>query len=106
MNEHHAAIQALRTALDDSTAQQQDVLDVLYVLGRSLETIGRVGQALEVYHRVNHANPTFRDVADRLRELEQTPKQSSHKGKSVNEKHSWFSSLVDNVHRFLMGSQK
>ncbi|MDF0675138.1 MAG: AAA family ATPase [Nitrospira sp.] len=106
MNEHHAAIQAFRTALEDPTAQQQDVFEVLYVLGRSLETIGRVDQALEVYHRVNHVTPTFRDVANRLRELERTPKQSSHMGKSVNEKHAWFGSVVDNVHRFLIGSQK
>lgn len=106
MKEHHAAIQAFRTALEDPTVLQQDTLDVLYVLGRSLESIGRVGQALEVYHRINHVTPTFRDVANRLRELQQPSKQVSHKGKSVTGKHSWFSGVVGNVQRFLIGSQK
>lgn len=106
MKEHHAAIQAFRTALEDPTAMQQDLLDVLYVLGRSLESVGRVGQALDVYYRISHAIPTFRDVANRLRELQQTAKQSSHKGNSATERHSWFSSVVDNVQRFLIGNQK
>ena len=106
MKEHHAAIQAFRTALEDPTVLQQDTLDVLYLLGRSLESVGRVGQALEVYHRINHVTPTFRDVANRLRELQQPSKQVSHKGKSVTGKHSWFSGVVGNVHRFLIGSQK
>jgi general secretion pathway protein A len=106
MKEHHAAIQAFRTALEDPTVLQQDTLDVLYVLGRSLESVGRVGQALEVYHRINHVTPTFRDVANRLRELQQPSKQVSHKGKSVTGKHSWFSGVVGNVQRFLIGSQK
>ena len=39
MKEHHAAIQAFRTALG-SHGPQQDI-DVLYVFGRSLESIGR-----------------------------------------------------------------
>lgn len=106
MKEHHAAIQAFRTALDDPTALQQDLLDVLYVLGRSLESVGKAGQAMEVYHRINHSTPTFRDVATRLRELQQTPKQPSHEGKSITDKHSWFSGVMSNVQRFLIGSQK
>lgn len=106
MKEHHAAIQAFRTALEDPTALQHDILDVLYVLGRSLESVGRAGQALEVYHRINHVAPTFRDVANRLREMQQTPKQSNRKRESVTEKHSWFSGVVDNVQRFLIGSRK
>ncbi len=106
MKEHHAAIQAFRTALEDPTALQQDTLDVLYVLGRSLESVGKAGQALEVYQRINHVTPTFRDVANRLRELQQPLKQTSHKGKSLTGKHTWFGGVVDNVQRFLIGSRK
>ncbi len=106
MKEHHAAIQAFRTALEDPTVLQQDTLDVLYVLGRSLESVGRAGQALEVYQHINHVTPTFRDVANRLLELQRAPKQSSHKGESATEQHSWFSSVVGNVQRFLIGSRK
>jgi general secretion pathway protein A len=106
MNEHHAAIQAFRTALEDPTALRQDILDVLYVLGRSLESIERTDQALEVYHRINHSTPMSRDVENQLRDLQQAPKQSSHQGTSTMQQHSWFGSVVDHVQRFLIGSQK
>jgi type II secretory pathway predicted ATPase ExeA len=106
MKEQHAAIQAFRTALDDPTASQQDILDVLYLLGRSLESVGKASQAVEVYHRINHSTPTFRDVASRLRELQQTPKRSSLKGKSTTEKHSWFSGVMESLQYFLIGSRK
>jgi type II secretory pathway predicted ATPase ExeA len=106
MKEHHAAIQAFRTALDDPTAVQHDILDVLYVLGRSLESIGKASQALEVYHRINQSTPTYRDVASRLRELQPTQKQSSPKGRSTTEQHSWFSGVLDTVQRIFIGSRK
>jgi type II secretory pathway predicted ATPase ExeA len=106
MKEHHAAIQAFRTALEDPTVLQQDTLDVLYVLGRSLESVGKAGQALEVYQRIHHVTPTFKDIANRLRELQQPPKQMSHKGRSLTGKHTWFGGVVDNVQRFLIGSRK
>jgi type II secretory pathway predicted ATPase ExeA/TolA-binding protein len=106
MKEQHAAIQAFRAALDDPTASQQDILDVLYLLGRSLESVGKASQAVEVYQRIKDSNPTFRDVANRLRELQQTPKRSSPKGKSTTEKHSWFSGVMESLQHFLIGSQK
>ncbi len=106
MKEHHAAIQAFRTALDDSTAPQQDILDVLYALGRSLESIGKAGQAVDVYHRIHQSAPTYRDVTSRLRELQSTQKQSSPNKKSATEQHSWIAGIVETVQRLLIGSRK
>ena len=106
MKEHHAAIQAFRAALNDPMAMQQDILDVLYMLGRSLESVGLTGQALEVYDRINQSTSTYKDVVNRLRELQQMPKPSSHKGQACTEKHSWFNGVVDHLQRFLIGSQK
>jgi type II secretory pathway predicted ATPase ExeA len=106
MKEYHAAIQAFRTALDDPTATQQDMLDVLYVLGRSLESIGKAGQAVDVYHRINQLAPTYRDVASRLRGLQSPQKQSSPKWQSAAEPHSWIRGAIKTVQRFLIGSQK
>ncbi len=106
MKEHHAAIQAFRTALDDPTAPQQDMLDVLYVLGRSLESIGKTGQAVDVYHRINQVAPTYRDVTSRLREAQSSRKQSSPKLKSATEQHSWITGMADTVQRFFIGSRK
>jgi len=45
-------------------------------------------------------------IRHRVREPQQTLNQSIRKGKSATEKRSWFSSAVDNVHRFLIGSRK
>lgn len=104
MKEYHAAVQAFRTALDDPKVGQHDILDVLYVLGRSLESIGKASQALEIYHRINQSTPTYRDVANRLRELQ--PVQVNRQGKSSTEKHSWFSGVIGTVQRVLVGRQK
>lgn len=106
MKEHHAAIQAFRTALDDPTVPQQDMLDVLYVLGRSLESIGKADQAVEVYHRITQVAPTYRDVASRLEEAQSPRKHSSQKLKSATEHHSWVTGLADAVQRLFVGSRK
>lgn len=103
MKEQHAAIQAFRTALEDPAALQHDISDVLYALGRSLESVGKGGQALDVYHRIHQSTPAFRDVANRLRELQQTMKQSSQ---SDRERYSWLGNVVGSMRRFLIGGRK
>lgn len=95
MREPHAAIQAFRTALSDTAALPRDTTEVLYFLGRSLESVGKASQALEVYRRIDHATPAFRDVASRVQELEESSR-----------KPSWLGGVVDNFQRFLIGSQK
>jgi tetratricopeptide (TPR) repeat protein len=106
MREPHAAIQAFRTALNDKSALPRDMMDVLYFLGRSLESIGKTNQAVEIYHRIDHSTPSFRDVATRLEGLRRAPRQPRKTEQSAAGKHSWFSGVVDNFQRFLIGSQK
>lgn len=106
MRDPHAAIQAFRTALNDTAALPRDMTDVLYFLGRSLESVGKSSQALEIYHRIDHSTPSFRDVASRLRELKESSTEASKPEKPTSGKHSWFSGVVDNFQRFLVGSQK
>jgi tetratricopeptide (TPR) repeat protein len=106
MREPHAAIQAFRTALNDKSALPRDMMDVLYFLGRSLESIGKTSQAVEIYHRIDHSTPSFRDVATRLEGLRRAPRQARKTEQSAAGKHSWFSGVVDNFQRFLIGSQK
>ncbi|MEK9142308.1 MAG: hypothetical protein AAB308_14735, partial [Nitrospirota bacterium] len=77
-----------------------------YVLGRSLESIGKADQAVDVYHRINQSAPRYRDVTSRLRELQAPRKQSSPKWKSATEQHSWITGVVDTVQRFFIGSRK
>jgi general secretion pathway protein A len=106
MREPHAAIQAFRTALNDTAALPGDMMDVLYFLGRSLESVGKASQALEIYHRIDQLTPSFRDVASRLRELTRASREAGRMPTPTSGKHSWFSGVVDNVQRFLIGSQK
>jgi type II secretory pathway predicted ATPase ExeA len=106
MREPHAAIQAFRTALNDTAAVPRDMMDVLYFLGRSLESIGKTSQAVEIYQRINHSTPSFRDVTTRMEELNGAPRQPRKTEQSAAIKHSWFGGVVDNFQRFLIGSQK
>ncbi len=106
MREPEAAIQAFCTALDDSTAQPNETWDVLYCLGRSLESIGKRDQAREVYDRINQSTPSFRDVPNRLKQLALPLKPSQKDDEQLTGTHSWFGGMMDNVQRFLIGSQK
>ncbi|UVT14488.1 MAG: AAA family ATPase [Nitrospira sp.] len=106
MKEPHAAIHAFRTALQDEKASPGDTIDALYFLGRSLESVGQDGEAFDVYRQIEQATPTFRDVANRTRELRTILKQSAKTRETAMGKDSWFSSVIDNFQRFLIGSQK
>lgn len=106
MREPQAAIQAFRTALEDSMAGPNEVMDVLYCLGRSLESVGKVDQAREVYAQINQSAPAFRDVANRLTQVKESPKPPRKVDEQFSAKPSWVSGMIDNVHRFLIGSQR
>ncbi len=106
MREPQAAIQAFRTALEDPMAGPNEVMDVLYCLGRSLESVGKVDQAREVYAQINQSAPAFRDVANRLTQVEESPKPPRKVDEQFNSRPSWVSGMIDNVQRFLIGSQK
>ncbi len=106
MREPQAAIQAFCTALDDPMAPPNEITDVLYCLGRSLESVGKVDQAGEVYDRINQSTPSYRDVPSRLRQLGTSSKRSEKVDGQAPARHSWFSGMIDNVQRFLIGSHK
>jgi tetratricopeptide (TPR) repeat protein len=106
MREPQAATHAFRTALNDQAASPKDIIEVLYYLARSLESVGETSEACEVYRRISQSTPTFRDVADRLKQLRQTSKQVNKRRGPTGENDSWFSGVIDNVQRLLTGSQK
>jgi general secretion pathway protein A len=106
MREPQAAIQAFCTALDDATAQPNEMMNVLYCLGRSLESVGKVDQARGVYDRINQSAPSFRDVPSRLKQLATSPQPSRKGDEPFTGTQSWFSGMIDNVQRFLIGSHK
>jgi hypothetical protein len=106
MREPQAAIQAFCTALDDPMAPPNEIIDVLYGLGRSLESAGKADQAREVYERINQSTLSYRDVSSRLKQLGMSSKRSEKDDGQGPARHSWFSGMIDNVQRFLIGSHK
>jgi len=106
MREHQAAIQAFRSALNDQSAPPNDIIDVLYFLGQSLEFTGQTEEALEVYRRVIQLNPGFANVADRVRGLRQSLEQTSLEKEPGMSNRSWLGGVITKLWRSLTGSQK
>jgi tetratricopeptide (TPR) repeat protein len=60
----------LQRALHEKSMTDDQLVGVLYLLGLSAEAMGRNEDALAFYQRVFVVDITFRDVADRISEME------------------------------------
>ena len=69
MGRHEEAVAAFRHALKFSTTSSIENLQMLYLLGHSLESLGRTADALEAYGWVRQQDAKFRDVAARIKHL-------------------------------------
>ena len=63
------AVTAFRQALTFSPASTKELVQILYVLGRTLQTLGRTAETLEAYRWIRREDPNYRDVEERIREL-------------------------------------
>lgn len=63
------AVVAFRNALSAPGGSPKETVQILYVLGRTLESLGRVGETLEAYRWIRREEPDYRDVADRIEQL-------------------------------------
>ena len=63
------AIAAFQKALSASAGSSKETVQILYVLGRTLEALGRVAETLEAYRWIRREDPEYRDVADRIERL-------------------------------------
>jgi tetratricopeptide (TPR) repeat protein len=66
---YEEAISAFRRALTCSSASIRETVQILYVLGRTLEMRGRIAETLEVYRWIRREDPSYRDVEDRIQQL-------------------------------------
>jgi tetratricopeptide (TPR) repeat protein len=62
----------LTRALSERDATEEKLVGVLYLLGRVTEVQGRIEDALNYYHRVFVVDIEFRDIAERISELERS----------------------------------
>ena len=63
------AVTAFRKALQSTPASTKETVQILYVLGRTLEILGRTGETLEAYRWIRREDPDYRDVEERIQQL-------------------------------------
>lgn len=63
---YEEAVIAFRNALQSPGAAPKEIVQILYVLGRTLESLGRVAEALEAYRWLRREDPLYRDVGARI----------------------------------------
>src|SRR5574337_1701414 len=63
------AVTAFQKALKAAPASPKETVQILYVLGRTLESLGRVAETLEAYRWIRREDATYRDVAERIERL-------------------------------------
>jgi tetratricopeptide (TPR) repeat protein len=63
------AVTTFRRALQIPTVSSKEQVQILYLLGRTLESIGRIPEALEAYRWLRREAPHYRDVAKRIESL-------------------------------------
>jgi tetratricopeptide (TPR) repeat protein len=69
LGRHEDAVAALRYALDSSSISPNESLHVLYLLGQSLESLGRYAEAIEAYNWVRQEDAGFLDVETKIKNL-------------------------------------
>jgi len=63
------AVAAFRRALQIPASSSKEQVQILYLLGRTLESLGRTPDALEAYRWLRREAPQYRDVAMRIESL-------------------------------------
>ena len=63
------AVTAFRRALQVPATSSKERVQILYLLGRTLEALGRIPEALESYRWLRREAPQYRDVAMRIESL-------------------------------------
>jgi tetratricopeptide (TPR) repeat protein len=63
------AVTVFRRALQIPSTSVKEQVQILYLLGRTLESIGRIPEALEAYRWLRREAPQYRDVTMRIESL-------------------------------------
>lgn len=97
------AVTAFRNALKSPGASTKDIVQILYVLGRTLESLDRIAEALEAYRWLRREDPLYRDVGERIdalsmRRTQAEPRsvQNNPKAETRQQLHAW-QNLLRNV---------
>ena len=97
---HKDAVAAFQKALKASAGSSRETVQILYVLGRTLESLGRIAETLEAYRWIRREDPGYRDVADRIERLSsRRPLSVSTKGRP--EESTWAGNVLKSWQDFL-----
>lgn len=66
---YEEAVPVFQQALKATPASSKETVQILYVLGRTLESLGRVAETLEAYRWIRREDPDYRDVTERIERL-------------------------------------
>ena len=77
---HEEAVVAFRRALQVPAASVKQQVQILYLLGRTLESLERIPEALEAYRWLRRESPQYRDVAMRIESLSSRRLRTGNRG--------------------------
>lgn len=66
---YEEAVPVFQQALKATPVSSKETVQILYVLGRTLESLGRVAETLEAYRWIRREDPDYRDVTERIERL-------------------------------------
>jgi len=66
---YEEAVLAFQRALKATPGSSKETVQILYVLGRTLESLGRIAETLEAYRWIRREDSEYRDVAERIARL-------------------------------------
>ena len=98
LGQYEEAIAAFRSALQSSQASRKETVQILYVLGRTLEMLGRTAETLEAYRWIRREDPNYRDVEQRIRDLS-SKRSSSTEARSTHP--AWMGGIIRSMHALL-----
>lgn len=90
------AVTAFRCALKASPATTKETVQILYVLGRTLESLGRFAETLEAYRWIRREDPGYRDVANRINHLSSRRNSTASRKTTNVQSGSWIGDMLKN----------
>ena len=100
---HEEAVLAFRKALKSPHSSTKEIVQILYVLGRTLETLGRIDETLEAYRWIRREDPDYRDVEQRIQTL--STRRTSAIGYTRSSQPSWVGGVLRSWQGLLRSSK-
>ncbi len=91
---YEEAVTAFRSALKTSPGTSKETVQILYVLGRTLESLGRFSETLEAYRWIRREDPGYRDVANRINHLSSRRSNAGPQKSAPSQSGSWIGDML------------